>query len=1472
MEHGRPSMGVNDEKGAARPGKPASGRGIRAILAVAVLAGLFVFPGASYAARTVNSATLDGAASVTVASGATIAAVVNVTTTGGGSAGRWRSTGWLISTAPGTVACVDHPNHDGAGTYSEAFSITAPASTGTYNAYFIAYDNNSCSSGASATFTMTSAVTVDATPPAVSSITLVNPSPTGAASVSWTVTFSESVTGVDATDFALVQAGGVSGASITSVTGSGTTWTVTASTGTGDGTLGLNLVDDDSIVDAVGNPLGGAGAGNGNFTGEVYTVTKAAVVINTYYPGMANAGAGATSITLGAATGAAVPIAAGDLVLIIQMQDASIDSTNTSAYGDGAAGDPGSGATTPGNSGLYEYAVAANAVPLGGGTLTLSCGTINAYTDAAATSSRGQRRFQVIRVPVFASYTLGAITAQAWNGGTGGVLAFDVTGVLSLNAATVSVDGLGFRGGAARQLAGGSGSSTDYRTLATNNANGSKGEGIAGTPRYVFTAPTTLTNTGVEGYPNGSSARGAPGNAGGGGTDGNPAANDQNTGGGGGANGGGGGQGGISWCPGFSAASPPNYGCSNTGGFGGAAVGLGAARLTPGGGGGSATTNNGTGALASGLSSSGAAGGGMVMIRAGSLTGTATFNANGSNADSSVRNDGGGGGGAGGAVLISAGSGMGGVTINVRGGAGGSNLVPPGSTATPHGPGGGGGGGYAITSAAPASCNAGGGANGVSYNNGVLFGAYGTTPGSPGSCASTLTSGQIPGAGLGPIVSCVDHFMVSHGGTGVNCQAVNVTFTAHNLSHAPVTLGSGISIGISTSTNHGDWSLASGSGVLTNYGNGSAIYVSGAESSFVLALKDTFAETTNINVVSGTATERSGTASADVPFDPDLAFAQSGFRFVDSAGVATIPTQTAGQTSGTYYLQAILAGTGTAACAGAFGGQTVNVNLASQCNNPTTCAGVQVNFTNNSITTALASNPNAGVSSYTTVPVTFLNDGTSRAPFTINYADVGAISLYARYNIPLGGGGGSGNLMVGSSNPFVVKPYSFALSNIKRTSDSFANPGAASASGPAFIKAGQAFTATVTAIALGGTATPNYGREATPEGVLLTPALVLPSGGNNPALSNGMIPGTEFGAGGMVATDPDGVATVTNLSWGEVGILTLTPSVGDGNYLGAGDVTGTASGNIGRFYPDHFSLAAPSITNRSDLSCSPASSFTYMDEPMSVAFTLSAQNASNGTTQNYASSNGFAKLNPGTPSSFGFGAINNAATKTPLTARLNPIASSGSWASGTAAVTASVALLRAATPDGPYESLAIGAAPQDSDGVALQPAGLNLDVDNNSVNDHALLGSTSARFGRLRLWNAHGSDLLGLPVPMQTQYWDSGVSNFRTNAADNCTQIAAGNITFGNYTKNLASAEMGASHIILGGLFSAGIGSLSLTKPSGGDGRYDGSVDLTVDLAAAGMSYLQGAWTGSTYTENPKARATFGIYKGGPVIYMRENY
>jgi len=134
----------------------------------------------------------------------------------------------------------------------------------------------------------TSTITLDIerTLPAILSITRVDPSPTTAASVAFLVTFSESVTGVTSGNFALVSGGGLTGASITSVTGTGATRTVTATTGSAGGTVGLNLASATGITDLAGNALPTTGL---PFVGQVYTVVTPlyfSTVGNTNPPGV----------------------------------------------------------------------------------------------------------------------------------------------------------------------------------------------------------------------------------------------------------------------------------------------------------------------------------------------------------------------------------------------------------------------------------------------------------------------------------------------------------------------------------------------------------------------------------------------------------------------------------------------------------------------------------------------------------------------------------------------------------------------------------------------------------------------------------------------------------------------------------------------------------------------------------------------------------------------------------------------------------------------------------------------------------------------------------------------------------------------------------------------------------------------------------------------------------------------------------
>jgi len=149
-----------------------------------------------------------------------------------------------------------------ASTFGVAFAATKPSSSG--RSHTVSVDVISVSVDYS----------TDITPPSVASINLASYNTAGGATVDWLVTFSEGVTGVDAGDFSLTPSAGVTGTSIASVTGSGALWTVTVNTGSGSGTLGLNLVDNDTVIDFYSNKLGGTGLGNGNFTGQVYTIDK----------------------------------------------------------------------------------------------------------------------------------------------------------------------------------------------------------------------------------------------------------------------------------------------------------------------------------------------------------------------------------------------------------------------------------------------------------------------------------------------------------------------------------------------------------------------------------------------------------------------------------------------------------------------------------------------------------------------------------------------------------------------------------------------------------------------------------------------------------------------------------------------------------------------------------------------------------------------------------------------------------------------------------------------------------------------------------------------------------------------------------------------------------------------------------------------------------------------------------------------
>ena len=171
---------------------------------------------------------------------------------------------------------------------------------------------------------------IDKSLPTVSSITLGGANPTAAASVSFTVTFSESVTGVAAGNFSL-NTSGVSGASLGTITGSGTTRTVNVSTGTGSGTIRLDLSSTSpAITDGAGNSL--TATFNG---GSTYTIDKTAPTISISSPSVSITSSSTVTYTVTYADanfGSATLVAA----------DVTLNATGTAT---GSIGVSGSGTT-----------------------------------------------------------------------------------------------------------------------------------------------------------------------------------------------------------------------------------------------------------------------------------------------------------------------------------------------------------------------------------------------------------------------------------------------------------------------------------------------------------------------------------------------------------------------------------------------------------------------------------------------------------------------------------------------------------------------------------------------------------------------------------------------------------------------------------------------------------------------------------------------------------------------------------------------------------------------------------------------------------------------------------------------------------------------------------------------------------------------------------------------------------------------
>ena len=1364
----------------------------------------------------------DGVIGSTDRATSTLYTTTEVAEAHGGAADLWGQT-W-------TAADVNASN------FGAAFAATKPQSAG--SSHTISVDVISISIDYT-----------DTTPPTVTSLVRASINPVSGSAAAWTVTFSESVTGVDTADFALA-ASGVTGATISSVSGSGTTWTVNASTGLGSGTLGLNLVDNDSIGDAAGNRLGGTGADNGNQTGEVYTVDKANPNVLT----IARSGASPTN--------------AASLSWIVTLSESvtGIDSTDFALVATGAASAAITSVTGSGTS----YTVTATSVS-GTGTIGLNLVDNDSIVDGSsnplggAGAGNGNATGQVYSVDRVAP-TVVSITRGLANPSDANEVTWTVTfseSVSGVDSSDFALATSGLSGASITAVSGsgptwtvavdpGYGAGTVGLNLVDNdsivditvNPLGGMGNGNGNFtgPVYTVTTPALATWLMEEASWNGSvdqvsDAQGAA-NAG---TSKNgattavlvPA---------------------LSGSPGscryglfHSAASPAiTRGYIDLSGdfpyLTNSFTLVGWVRSS------SVSTANqwifthNTGGTGYSLSL-GNAGAGRLRFASG---GASTVNLDSPSAAASLlANDT--------WYFVAAVADFAGDPSIVRrlfvfNSSGALLSGYPVSLSTT---------GWGDTEAGAASI----GGDGSNSLRGMLDELQVFDKALNPAALSALAQQRRACTTAVP-----DHYEVALATSSLSCLATPVTVTAcadaTNPCSNPFTNAAGSTVTLATigATLTATTLTLDGTGTATT----SLSYPSatnGTAASVTLSAVSMAATAADRCCPNGTSCVASSSCSTN--------FNTAGFIVSASNGgaVATVPTQTAGTASAGYVLRAVRSSTTTQACEAAITG-VGSVNWSATCNNPTTCsAGNRMTVTGNAAV-AVAGNANGSSGSSTAVAMTF--DANGNAPFSFNYADVGQITL----NASRAAGGSLLTALSGSSNAFVVRPGGFAVSGIRQTAaPQLVNPAAASAAGSRFIKAGEAFSATVTAQTSGGATTPNYGRETAPEGVLLTRALVLPAAGAAGTLSNGSIAGGSFSSG---------VATVTNLAFSEVGIITLNPAVADSDYLGAGNVTGTASGNIGRFIPAQFALSSGSVTHRSALSCAPASAFSYLGENFRLGFTLTAQNTAGATTTNY--SGAFARLDP-TSATWNLAGRDASTVFTVASARLSLGSATGSFSNGVASgITLTANAARAASPDGPFSAI-FGVAPVDSDGVAM--AAFDTASAAGAGNDRTGVATVPLRFGRLRLGSAVGAADRMLALPVAAQHWTG--SAFDTNTLDSCTAVATTAMNFGNLRGTLTTADTAASGAIT---LASGAGALRLAAPDGGrSGTYDVSLSLgssatdasclqswmpgagDVATVGANLAYLRGNFCASTYSNDPAARATFGRQRGvDNLIYRRENF
>ncbi len=635
-------------------------------------------------------------------------------------------------------------------------------------------------------------------------------------------------------------------------------------------------------------------------------------------------------------------------------------------------------------------------------------------------------------------------------------------------------------------------------------------------------------------------------------------------------------------------------------------------------------------------------------------------------------------------------------------------------------------------------------------------------------------------------VATPHHLRISHAsGTGLTCTPSTVTLTA---------------------CANADCSEAFTGGVTGTLGNtgGSVAWPAGTGFSMPAGSNSTTVSLQSTTTTAALLRVASSNPYASNPTVCNFGSPTCSFTAADSGLLLSVPDHVS-ETSQAISVSAVKKADNSLACTPAFANVSRSINFSCSYSNPGSgtrtvrVAGTAVNAAGNANIACDASGRSLSLA--------FNASGT--ASTTLQYADVGQLALTGRYT-GSAGTSDTGLVMSGSAS-FIAAPASFAFSGVTAGT----------------IRAGNAFSATVTARNNSGATTTNFGRESPAEAVQLGFSRYQPTGA-------GASDGSFSGSLGAFSS---GAASASNLAWTEVGSIDLRATLASGSYLGSGiSASGTtgSTGAVGRFIPHHFDLDVAAACG----------AFSYAGQPFAVV--LRARNAANATTVNYdgssSTSPNFARATTlSDASALGVGTLSgNTVAASAFRAGVGNASPAYSYTSKTTT----------------QRSLVLRATDTDA-------------TSSNGFDEPPML----LRSGRLRLSNAFGKTGASLQVPVVAEYWAG--NTWQLNTGDNCSSLAAASVVLSNPRQ--ANGAATAASTSAGALaLSAGSGSITLTAPSPAGSSL--SLDLALNLGStasdlscnssrpastgAGLPWLraQNGSCAASADRDPAGRASFGIF------------